>query len=428
MRASLTSLGRRLPELAVELAAIADGLERGEPQTIQHARAVADRALRQLCAEHGVTIDALTGVDSMIEPLLAKSAIPYTIATSVRTLFDPEVTLVGDSVRALVGFLEWRIGSRSRFAAVRPVRRRTLPVVLGVGIVVVTATIVVIVLHDPEPTHVLVHSAEAPMVRIAGATFEMGSKQAELAAALAQCRDVDHRNDCLADNEMWVQEQLRTVAISSFEIDEHEVTIADYVAWLDKHPPHTPPALPNVAYHGSFTPLAGREQLPITGVTWADARTYCEGIGRRLPTEAEWELAARGPERRTFPWGMALPQCPLVVFAREQSRPCSLTEGAGDAAPVGTALGDVTPEGIRDLGGNVSEWTADAGGERPQCTGPCSDPRADAHTTRVVRGGSWNGWSGWTRAAGRDATDPDTTRTNLGFRCARSIRAASPSS
>jgi formylglycine-generating enzyme required for sulfatase activity len=253
----------------------------------------------------------------------------------------------------------------------------------------------------------------------------MGSSDAEREAALGQCRDVDHRVDCLVDHERLIQEQLRTVRVSSFELDTFEVTVADYVAWLDRNPPTTIPVLPNVRREGEhFVVTEGRERLAVAGVTWNDARAYCEAIGKRLPTEAEWELAARGTERRTFPWGTTLPQCAQVIYERQEGQTCSMV-GANDVAPIGSAPGDVTPQGVHDLGGNVSEWTADAAGDRPRCSGPCVDPRAEAHTKRVVRGGEWNGWGVWTRGATRSSVDPETSRTNLGFRCART---ASPSS
>jgi len=438
VRASLLSLGRRLPELAAELAAIAEAADRGEPTTIPRARAVADHALRELCAEHDVAMPPDdTRHDDMLEALLAKSVIPYSIATSVRALFDPESTMVGDSIRSLIGFLEWRVGSRSRFSAHQLKRpKRRLPVarlvagVAGVVVVVAGAIVLVFVLRGHRSGPEITAPPAVPMIRFASTTFEMGSRDDELAAAIEECREIDARSDCLADNARYVQEQLRTVTLSAFELDELEVTIRDYVRWLDLHAPERTRALPNVQSDGSGrrTPVAGRDTLPITGVTWADANAYCQSLGKRLPTEAEWELAARGIQRRTFPWGNTPPQCSEVVFERMDGLSCSLTEGMGDAAPVGSAPGDVTPEGVHDLGGNVSEWTADTGGDRPRCQGPCRDPLITSHTTRVIRGGNWGQWGGWTRAAGRVALDPETTRTYIGFRCARSLTGASPSS
>jgi len=279
--------------------------------------------------------------------------------------------------------------------------------------------VVVVVTREDKPTPSV---STVPMIEIAGATFDMGSSDAELAAALVYCREVDLRHDfCLGDNEFLSQEQRRTVTVSTFAIDREEVTIADFLAWLSHQPPDPGRVLPNVRVDPETKRLSaapGRDRLPIAGVTWNDARHYCEAVGKRLPTEAEWELAARGVGRRLFPWGSEHPQCSRVVFARESPRACSVGS-AGDAGPVGTAEGDVTPEGVFDLGGNVAEWTADAGGDRPKCSGPCVNPMATGHLMRVVRGGHWGSYGGQLRAAGRSQLEPERSRTTIGFRCAR---------
>jgi len=429
VRDSLLSLGRRLPDLADELAAIADGADRGDANTLARVRGVADQALRELAAEQTIVIEP---GDDLIDALLAKSTIPLSIATSLRALFDPESTMVGDGVRALVGFLEWRVGSRSRFSAHvlrRPRKKRRWPVVVGVAVVVAAGVAIALVVVSGPDEPAVPPPPSAPMTRVAGATFDMGSRDDELAAAMATCRDLDARNDCLADHERLIQEQLRSVQVSSFELDTYEVTIADYLRWLDVHDPDSQVVLPNVVRQpGHHAALPGRERMPIAGVSWADADAYCRAAGKRLPTEAEWELAARGVQRRTYPWGNTPPQCGQVSFGRRDGLPCLLTSEPGDAATVGSSPGDITPEGIHDLGGNVAEWTADSGGDRPRCNGPCVDPVNLRSTTRVVRGGAWNSWGSRTRAAAREAIEPEGRRTYIGFRCARPITAASPSS
>lgn len=419
VRTSLTSLGRRLPDLAAELAAIADGIEVNDVHAIEKARRVADRAVRLLCEETGVP--PTESVTHLIDALLAKHAMPHTIAAHLRVLYDAESSMVGDAGRALVAFLEWRIGSRSRMSAM-PARRSKVPLYLGAAIAAVAIAIVVVVgtrSSEPPPPAPI---PAGPMARIAGATFEMGSTDLELSAALAYCRDVDHRNaGCLEEEKvLQPQEQLRRVTVSTFELDRHEVTVAELVAWLAVHPlPER--AFPNVrldpeTHAAQVAP--GREQLASAGVTWDEARRYCEAVGKRLPTEAEWELAARGTARRLYPWGNQPPSCTSAIFARELDRSCWLGNPS-DAAPVGSATGDVTPEGVFDLGGNVSEWTADASGDRPVCSGPCVDPKVTEGTARVVRGGNWGSYSGELRAAARFTVEPTSARTNLGFRCAR---------
>ena len=107
-----------MPDLAPELAAIADGIEANDVRSIEQARRVADRAVRQLCDETGVP--AIESVTHLIDALLAKHAMPHTIAAHLRVLYDAESSMVGDAGRALVAFLEWRIGSRSRMSARLP--------------------------------------------------------------------------------------------------------------------------------------------------------------------------------------------------------------------------------------------------------------------------------------------------------------------
>jgi len=142
-------------------------------------------------------------------------------------------------------------------------------------------------------------------------------------------------------------------------------------------------------------------------VSWFGAAAYCRARGKRLPTEAEWEMAAGGGEKRRFPWGDAEPRCAErdgVIFAGAPRAPCKKREGA---APVRSASQDVTPEGVHDLGGNVAEWVQDDGG-------------ADHPDTRVVRGGSWAGTAFDVRSAKRDFRAPATLQlVNVGFRCAR---------
>lgn len=412
-----------MPELAADLDAVADGIETHDVRAIELARRVADRSLRALCAETGIA--ATESVGNLIDLLLEKHVMPHTIAAHLRLLYDPESTLVGDAGRALVAFLEWRVGSRSRMSAM-PARPSRVPQLLigAIAVVGLAIAVVVIVRRDDDPHPPPPPIAAGPMARIAGATFEMGSTDLELSAAIAYCREVDHRGGACTEDSVLAsdlqQEQLRRVTISAFEIDRREVTVAEFVTWLAVHPQHHR-AYPNIRVDresGSCVAAAGREQFPIAGVTWDEARRYCEDVGKRLPTEAEWELAARGPGRRLFPWGDQPPTCAGMIFGRDLQRPCALGT-TGDAGPVGSAPGDVTPDGVYDLGGNVSEWTADGGGDRPRCSAACVDPRVPEGVTRVVRGGNWSGPGGELRAARRFTLPPDIARTNLGFRCAR---------
>jgi formylglycine-generating enzyme required for sulfatase activity len=296
-------------------------------------------------------------------------------------------------------------------------KRRWPVIALVVGIAVVGVAIVWIVRdRDAGPLPELPSTA---MVAVSSATFEQGTREDELDAVREVCRVVDGRFDC--DEELANirgEEEPRTVVISAFQIDRHEVTVGAYAAWLERYPPAVYVETPDIQRTGDrFAVRAGRENHPVAGVTWESAHAYCAAVGKRLPTEAEWELAARGPQRRMFPWGSARPTCEGVVFGRREKRNCEHLAHSPEAVTSGAT--DVTPDGVHDLGGSVSEWTADAGGGRPHCSGPCRDPRVESGNTRVIRGGHWGGFGTWLRGAARDVGAPNDARTHVGFRCAR---------
>jgi serine/threonine-protein kinase len=282
------------------------------------------------------------------------------------------------------------------------------------------------------------------MVRLAGGTFEMGSTVVEIDA---ECRRLGA--DCprpLLDREQPVRE----VTISPFQLDAHEVDNAAFAAWLEAIAPsldvredrdsHAPrfldlragnlliadlsAGLSGVARtpDGHFAARAGQERKPVSLVTWDGASLYCRARGKRLPTEAEWELAARGTTRRRFPWGNDAPRCDGVAFDRAKGGACEgRPQGAAD---VGTSPQDRTPEGIWDLGGNASEWVEDpfALPYYPPC-GACVDPRAEASTApgddlRIRRGGAWPMPYLMSRGATRARWKRSDVLDGLGFRCA----------
>lgn len=183
---------------------------------------------------------------------------------------------------------------------------------------------------------------------------------------------------------------------------------------------------PLIAVADHVEVLPGHERQPVTNVTWFGAKLYCEAQGKRLPTEAEWELAARGPERRRFPWGDHPNGCGQA-FPTAWRSPC--VTGGMAPADIGTTATDKTPLGIADLGGNVAEWVLDAFRKRYQacqavCVAPIvhydsSDP--EERGLRVVRGGSYSLSADSTRAASRSRWWADSAAGDIGFRCARDV-------
>ncbi|MEO7735689.1 MAG: bifunctional serine/threonine-protein kinase/formylglycine-generating enzyme family protein [Kofleriaceae bacterium] len=174
---------------------------------------------------------------------------------------------------------------------------------------------------------------------------------------------------------------------------------------------------------GAYRVRAGRGALPAAQASWYGAKLYCEAQGKRLPTEDEWEAAARGHEDRRFPWGDALPRCGQVVIPGDGEAPMAAGCAASVAAqPVGSAPQDVTPEGVHDLGGNVAEWTSSRFVEHNRAARRAEGPR---EMPRVIRGGSW-GESLMVRTSGRSKRPPSVMGANLGFRCALSVEDARP--
>lgn len=189
--------------------------------------------------------------------------------------------------------------------------------------------------------------------------------------------------------------------VEPFYLDKYPVTVEDY----EKFMAATGHREPKFYRHPEFN---GPRQ-PVTGVTWEDARAYAHWLGKELPTEKQWEFAARGRANRKYPWGNLEPDTTRCNFGDYLGMPSVVTmHEAG-----------VTPEGLFDMAGNVHEWTLDAyvpydprnGGDNTKATAP----------RRVARGGSWHSKPSELRTTARKGLFPESQLTTVGFRCALSI-------
>ena len=203
----------------------------------------------------------------------------------------------------------------------------------------------------------------------------------------------------------------RELYLDAFYIDRFEVTTARYAKFL--------------AATGSIRPPDGWEtldlsrgaELPVVGVDWNDAAAYCKWVGRRLPTEAEWEKAARGADNRRYPWGDALPALDRANY--ENASPEAYN---GGLAAVGTHAPGRSPFGVDDLAGNAAEWVADWYSDSFLRSDVRNPKGPETGTARVVRGSGRFDPSERLIATKRYHANEDLRREDIGFRCARDVR------
>jgi formylglycine-generating enzyme required for sulfatase activity len=211
---------------------------------------------------------------------------------------------------------------------------------------------------------------------------------------------------------------MQQVYLRAFWIDRYEVTNAQYTEFLNATQgdqercgghicADTKVENPDshlVYEKGRYMVERGYDNHPVTEVSWYGAQAYCERYGKRLPSEAEWEKAARGTDGAAYPWG-------------EEFDPHKLNSDyrVGDTTPVGSYTGGASPYGAYDMAGNVWEWVTDWYAAYPGSAYP--SPFFD-HKYKVVRGGSWNHPADDARCARRDIAHPDRRLRVVGFRCA----------
>ncbi|MFN8450831.1 MAG: SUMF1/EgtB/PvdO family nonheme iron enzyme [Anaerolineae bacterium] len=286
-------------------------------------------------------------------------------------------------------------------------------------------------------------SIASEMAEVEGGTFTMGTNPTEVNASVQECVQGyggEPGNCLVSDGDDSYPEHAATV--STFNMEVTEVTYGQYMEFMNALGPGShrngcsgQPCMltrndsetSNVQFDGAnYSVLLAINDYPMTGVTWYGAQAYCEAIGRRLPTEAEWERAARGTDGRVYPWGNTWDSARAST-----KRPADGSQPSPVAVlsfPTGAS-----PYGMLNMAGNVAEWVSDWYDARfygrPEAT--IADPTGPVSgTQKVVRGGSWDAMPFYARTVHRQVFDPSQPPPAwIGFRCvedANSQLATSP--
>src|SRR5689334_12685742 len=258
------------------------------------------------------------------------------------------------------------------------------------------------------------------MVRIPAATFQMGTDASQI-SQIAEAFNIAKHPDLVQ-----AETPEHTVTINSFYLDKYEVTNLHFQKFIRARPEWSAAQIPKQRHNGNY--LAdwhgdnfpeGRANHPVVNVSWYAAVAFCQYMGKRLPTEAEWEYAARGGlQNKTFPWGDEPPDNTRANYAGSNMK---------STTPVGSY--PANGYGLFDMAGNVWEFMADewapyspAAQINPVAGGNLFLDKSflDVTTRRVIRGGSWGGAPLNLRVTYRDSHPPDGARDFVGFRCAAS--------
>lgn len=249
-------------------------------------------------------------------------------------------------------------------------------------------------------------SQSAPTVTIPAGPFLIGSKRVDddPYGLWTQFDDTE-----LPQSRVW---------LDTFEMDRDEVSLGEYLAYLQKHKKWPSDELQKLIWHVITIHSVTDQTLtrwPALYVTWQEARDVCAAKGKRLPTEAEWEKAARGPDGNLFPWGQTAPDETRAMFGQHHVHEIPILSSV-DSHEEGRSL-----YGLHHMAGNVAEWVQDWFGFDYYAYMPGKNPAGPANGRyRSVRGGSWKSKTIMLRTATRSGAGPDQRSATIGFRCAQS--------
>ena len=258
------------------------------------------------------------------------------------------------------------------------------------------------------------HKHDDEMISIPAGTFSMGSNDGESA-----------------------ERPVRKVSVSGFSVDRYEVTNKEFSYFVTTTGHITDAEKSRKAWHwngkwrrvehanwqhphGPDSSIHGLDTHPVVQVSWNDAKAYCEWRGKRLPTEAEWEYAARGNDNRVYAWGKEIPDSARASYG---SNVCCAADDHDSflyTAPVGSFKRGDSLFGVSDMTGNVWEWVEDGFDPEYYSRSPEQDPvNRSATVEKVIRGGGWGNNPEGLRATLRHANPPHFALSMVGFRCAQ---------
>ena len=234
------------------------------------------------------------------------------------------------------------------------------------------------------------------MVLIEKGPFQMGSKKSMLELKPHDLFNTDRHT-------LGPENPAHEVHLDSFYIDIYEVTNEVYAKFIKATGAKNPKGWNNPEFNGP--------QQPVVGISWKEAVKFCEWQGKRLPTEAEWEKAARGKRTVKYPWGNTPPDSSRLNYNEEVKK----------TTPVGSYEAGKADSGLYDLSGNASEWVRDWHFPEYYLFSPKENPQGpEKGQYKVIRGGSWRNNAEYVDLTYRNATTPKNRSLGIGFRCARS--------
>lgn len=251
------------------------------------------------------------------------------------------------------------------------------------------------------------HAGRSSMQTVAEGLFLMGTARAgqDLFSLALQYDDTEQPQ--------------RRVWLNRYDIDRDEVSLGEYVLWLTQQQRPVSEGLRKLIEHVTTVHAVPPDILarwPALYVSWADASDFCRAQGKRLPTEAEWEKAARGEQANLFPWGSQPPTPALAMFGQYHVHEIPIV------APVDKGEPGRSSYGLHHMAGNAAEWVEDWFGIDYYATMPDRNPPGPpTGRYKVVRGGSWKSAPALLRTATRSGAPPDQQSATIGFRCARSV-------